>query len=195
MENRSLKGSFTVEAAFVMPIVIFFLLLLIYVGFFFHDRCTIQAVVDGVVADLCRVRESGTQMEELLSKEDWYGKGWFGSLLYSLDSEAKQKISENLYEQCEGKLFFLKIQESEINVAIHTVNVTVTATPVYPLSFIQSVLQVKEVHILSEGKIHDPAKTVRYGKIIFDEFERTKLFSSIEGILSKFDVSQSLTDE
>ncbi len=41
MKKRKIGGYFTVEAAFVMPVVICVLALLCYLGFFMYNRCTL----------------------------------------------------------------------------------------------------------------------------------------------------------
>lgn len=41
MKRKKLSGYFTVEAAFIMPIVICILALLCYLGFFLYNRCTL----------------------------------------------------------------------------------------------------------------------------------------------------------
>lgn len=39
INQKKLKGSFTIEAAIIMPVVIIITLMLIYLGFFLYNRC------------------------------------------------------------------------------------------------------------------------------------------------------------
>ena len=44
MEYRRLKGSFTVEAALIMPLILGVTVLFIYIAMFCYDRCAIEYV-------------------------------------------------------------------------------------------------------------------------------------------------------
>lgn len=53
------KGSFTVEAALIMPVILGVIVLFIYLGMFAHDRCTIRYVCQMAAVDA--VYEKGDQ--------------------------------------------------------------------------------------------------------------------------------------
>lgn len=53
-----IKGSFTVEAAFIMPVILTVIMMFIYAAMFSHDRCAIEyaatmAAEDAISADEC----------------------------------------------------------------------------------------------------------------------------------------------
>ena len=65
------KGSYTVEAAFIMPVLLGILFLLMYVMIFLHDRAVLRGNFSYV---LCKIAEEGTakkNYEERLSKGLW----------------------------------------------------------------------------------------------------------------------------
>lgn len=62
MEKRKFNGYFTVEAAFIMPIVICVLALLCYMGFFMCNRCLL--LQDTYIMGLRGSREEGLNNEE-----------------------------------------------------------------------------------------------------------------------------------
>ena len=43
------KASFTIEAVFIMPIVLFTVVSIIYISFYLHDYCRMQGITDMVL--------------------------------------------------------------------------------------------------------------------------------------------------
>ena len=44
--NKKIKGSITVEAAFIMPLIILVIFSIVYLSFYLHDYCKLQGTVD-----------------------------------------------------------------------------------------------------------------------------------------------------
>lgn len=77
------KGSYTVEAAFVIPIVLGVVFVLLYALFWAHDQCVLQANIQN---GLIQYSDIG---EELPTNEEW-----------------KRTLQQNLCGECDGNSNF-----------------------------------------------------------------------------------------
>ncbi|MEG2774118.1 MAG: pilus assembly protein [Acetivibrio sp.] len=82
------KGSFTVEAVFVFPMVLFLILAFLYLGFILHDRVCLQTISEQVG------REA---VEKLRNHENF------------------EMLIKNMEEQAERKLCITDIEELKIH--------------------------------------------------------------------------------
>ena len=83
------KASFTVEAAFVMPVCIFIIIVLIYTVFIMHDRA-------------CLYIEAGKFAEENRLRT------------YADTAKEQAALKKELQERCEKHLFVCSIKDMEI---------------------------------------------------------------------------------
>lgn len=58
------KGSFTVEAALIMPVILGVIVLSVYISMFAYDRCVIEYVCQTVCADTAFFDRSAEDIEE-----------------------------------------------------------------------------------------------------------------------------------
>ena len=58
------KGSFTVEAALIMPVILGVIVLSVYISMFVYDRCVIEYVCQTVCADAAFFDRSAEDIEE-----------------------------------------------------------------------------------------------------------------------------------
>ncbi len=74
MEWRWRKASFTLEAAFVVPVLLGIAFMLMYVMFLLHDRAVLQGNFLYVLCRVAEDKEEKTNCEKLLSKSLWSAK-------------------------------------------------------------------------------------------------------------------------
>ncbi len=60
LETKRAQGSFTVEAALIMPVILGISVLFIYITLFFFDRCTIEHIVSMACLDLAYENDAGS---------------------------------------------------------------------------------------------------------------------------------------
>jgi Flp pilus assembly protein TadG len=46
LDKSTVRGSYTVEAALILPIILFIIAGLLYLGFYLHDKVKIQSIID-----------------------------------------------------------------------------------------------------------------------------------------------------
>lgn len=103
IENKTifLNGSITVEAAFIIPIVLTVLFILCYITFYLHDCVRIQCIIN---------QEIGRQstIGNVLSKE-----------------EREKLLRDCLQKELQKKLFMISSQEMEIQITDISINAKV----------------------------------------------------------------------
>lgn len=131
-EKMRLNGSLTVEAAFVVPTVIFTYVFVIYMCFFLHDRAVIQNCLNTL---------SGYMMKGCLKNIDFktdtvlYEKEWDNILLESWDDDFdvyQNHIKQSGKNWIEDKLFICSIGNLDISCSYqwltHTLQCAVKTT-------------------------------------------------------------------
>lgn len=184
-KKRELTASFTVEAAMVMPIVLFVVIALLYMSFYMHDLCVIRSISDQMVSELCHIKESGVGRSVKESEsESWILENL--SILGLHLSEKEVTLIQGIMEDSlRGRLFLVSYESCEVRVSFQRVTVQVDAKTRFSHGFVQGLLPSSDIRIISCGTVHQPSVSVRAEKLVFDEFEKTKLFDSIQSLLSK----------
>ena len=70
--NQTLSGSYTVEAAFVMPVLLGIAFVIIYVLFLLHDQVILQGNLSYVLCAAAEETIDQADYPEILSKGLWY---------------------------------------------------------------------------------------------------------------------------
>ena len=92
------RGSFTIEAALIMPMILGIIVLFIYIAMFAHDRCAIEYVCETACA--MSVYEKG-QYES--HAKDYAIKGLSDRLILKWDTDVRSYSDElNLYTEIEA---------------------------------------------------------------------------------------------
>lgn len=182
LQHRRFEGSFTLEAVFIVPIVLFILFAVIDMSFYLHDQCVLHSVSDQLVFELCHVREKETGRKEVIYEDAQEQSSVLG---LSLSREEKQRVNEVLRESLKQRLFISQYSGCEITILFHRLTLISIANARIPMPFLKMLLPGQEIKVCSSGSIHDPAMTVRYEKMIYEEFERTKISTKLQELIEK----------
>ena len=184
-EKKELTASFTVEAAMVMPIVLFVVIALLYMSFYLHDLCVIRSISDQMVSELCHIKESGVGRSVKESgTESWVSEN-LSMLGVHLSDEDKSLIYSIMEDSLKGKLFLFSYEGCGVNVSFQRVTLQVETKISLLSGTVQGFLPSSEIRTVSYGTVHQPSVSVRAEKLVFSEFERTKVFDNIQSLLSK----------
>lgn len=100
------KGSTTVEAVFIVPIVLGVIFSLIIMIFYLHDYSTIKSYANLV---LMESEESLTNIYELASESsDGESKGFLSSIF---KGKSKVKLEKGMMDELNKGLWFVKVEE------------------------------------------------------------------------------------
>lgn len=181
------QANITVEAAFVMPIVIYMLFALIYLAFFLHDWCIIQGKVDHVMLKAAITAKydadsvTGEQVYEDIPEQ---------GILHFLDTSAGEneiKITDHLRQELESNLFLSKLSSVEITKNIFGITISSGfRTDVRLPLFGQLFRQYSYMEISEYSPRHDPAETIRAAEVILNTGSEIKGMDKLKETIEEF---------
>jgi hypothetical protein len=184
--NNILKqGSITVEAAFVMPIVIFMVFALIYLSFYLHDYCTIQGSLD-----LALHKTAITSKNEVkyITGEILHSSAEGGGTTYIVTGGSEEDTSQiifNLMQHLTKSLFLYKVSSVVENTDFSGVSISIKAKDEVVLPYFQALFdRFSTIRIIESAPVHNPAETIRRTEVILDTGSEIKgidqLFSFLQ---------------
>jgi hypothetical protein len=172
---KTYHASITVEAAFVMPIVILTVFTLLYLTFYLHDMCKVQGIVDETLhlAGLSMKYEDDPATVEIDYK-DIIRRGVFDELLGDR-SEAERKIEAYLQHRLAKGLFLSHITGIQAEVGRVKLEVSVESEGLISIPWVELFFK-NYSHTVTSGEypIHDPARTIRVCEVILDTASQVK---------------------
>ena len=181
------SGSITVEAAFVMPLVIFTMIALILLGFYLHDVCKVQGIVDKTLhkAALC-VKHEADITSGKIAYERINRRGVF-YLVFGNTEQEKEEIQEYLVKELSEGLFISQIDAVKVGAGKSKLTITLDMETDITLPFFLTLFQkFRNTEIKGEYPVHDPAETIRRTEVILDTGSSIKgvdeLKEKLEGI-------------
>ena len=169
IRKNSMSGNLTVEAAYILPIVIFTIFALIYLAFYLHDMCRIQGMVDKTlhIAGFTVKHEADITTGEV-SYDRINDRGVFYLVVGSTEKEEKQ-ILKYLQQELADKLFLSKIKSVKVEVGKIKITVAVEAQTKVSLPGIKYLFdQFSYTKIEGEYPVHNPAETIRRAEVALD---------------------------
>lgn len=190
LSKQTLQGSMTVEAAFVMPIVIFVVFALLYLSFYLHDKCRIQGIINKTLHKTSITLKHEADIDTgNLSYETIGERGVFYLLMGNNDMEASQ-IQQYLQQELSEGLFLTRIAEVDSEVGKTKVKLSVETETSVSLYWVKQLFSpLAHGTIKEDSGIHNPAETLRQMEVVLDSGSRMKgvsqLKDKLEGIFGK----------
>jgi hypothetical protein len=166
--KKEVRGSYTVEAAFLFPTVLFVIIALIYMGFYLHDKASMNSTINETMLKGKNLLLNDTNMNSGLIDYDTYLKR---GVLYSLEDNLGNKKNE-IYDYINTELSsgLLIATINQINVTVTYSNITIEVNSTMNLPF----LEVKkyftgtgtQVNLKSSAEVSSIPEFIR----IFDVF-------------------------
>lgn len=185
--NKEEKGSITVEAAFVMPIVVLTVFALIYLAFYLHDYNKIQGTVDLVIHKAgITVKHDADIATGRMSYEDISDRGVF--YLLTGDSQVEEhKIGELLGQELSKGLFITYIINTEVEACKLDIKINVLAKTKIGLPLFQNLLNnLLNINMERTYPVHNPAETIRVCEVILDTGSKIKGVDKLKDVIEKF---------
>jgi hypothetical protein len=175
--RNNYSGSITVEAAFVMPIVILTVFALIYLAFYLHDMNRIQSEMDLVLHKAeVTVKHEADISTGRVDYEDINDRGVFYLLVGNTSGEEEQ-MKAYLWQRLSSGLFLTRISQIDADVGKLKLTVSVETATRVSLPGIKYLFENIAGKILTkECSIHNPAEAIRCTEVIL------KTGSSIKGV-------------
>lgn len=183
----TLGGSITIEAAFIIPLVVFLMFSLIYLSFYLHDLCKIQDIINQVSHRAALMVKHDTDIASgEIAYEEINQRGVFYFLLgHTEDDEAQ--IRDYLRSKLSKGLFIVKIKQVEIKLTKRKLVVEIDASPSVSIKgFPEFFSFLRDRTLKQEYRIHNPAETLRKAEVILDTGSKLKGIDALKEKLDSF---------
>lgn len=167
---KKFKGSLTVEASLVFPIVLFVVISLLYIGIYLHDVTCMKAIVNEATQryELAYSNKIDINTGEVLSNNDRLNKGLYWRLLTHNNCDKyikdfiRNKIKDNLIMKDDNIIINTKIIHNNI---IKSVNIHVKkdfTTFIAPINSLLSLNgKILTMAVSSKAIVKDQAELIR----------------------------------
>lgn len=186
--NKFIKqGSITVEAAFVLPFVVFAISALIYLALYLHDISLIQAAVDqSLHKSGLSVKHDADVATGEIAYENINDRGVF-YLAFGDTSAEEKKLYTYLQQRLSEGLLLSRITSLKTEVGKFSLSVDVEAETKISLPGFNNLFKKYQTTIVKgEYPVHDPAETIRRIEVILDTGSSIKGVDKIKEKLEKF---------
>lgn len=181
------KGSITVEAAFVMPLVIMTIFALIYLTFYLHDVCRIQAILHKTLHKTGLVLKHDADIASgKVIYENINNRGILYLVLGDTE-EAKADLEALLYQELSKGLLAMKLTEVKTEVGKFNLGASVKAEMKIKPFGLKSILnRYTAIYMTDKYPIHDPAESIRRTEVILDTGTSIKGVDELIKFFEKF---------
>lgn len=152
--RRKVNGSYTVEAAFILPVIVFVVIACLYMGFILHDNVRIQTVL----------KRSAEMAQDMLahSRESETGDIEYESLNEKIrKNQVEKEVGEYIKKELEKGVFLAEIQEQDVEISLLRVSVSVTWKSGITHMGAAKYLYDGERYTQEKQKLYEPAETLR----------------------------------
>ncbi|NLK28226.1 MAG: pilus assembly protein [Clostridiales bacterium] len=172
--ERKLRGSFTVEAALVMPMVILIIFSIFYLTFYLHDRNRIQSSIDRA---LYRAGFMTKHKSNMFTGEIYYENINDRTVLYSLvgdTGEIENDIRRYVQDSLSSGLFLSKVREVEVEVGKFSITIQIKVQTDDRIPLMKFFQPKGYERMKSKFQVHDPAEAIRISEVILDTGGKVK---------------------
>ncbi|MDO5291187.1 MAG: pilus assembly protein [bacterium] len=186
--DKKVEGSITVEAAFVIPIIVVILMALIYFSFYLHDQTVVACVIDEANERLNQAVRQPTNYE---TGEISYEQLTSQSLLcrvngdYSVEIDSMRKF---IKDRLNKRLMIGEIETIDIKKEQTLITTTVTAKN--RIHFFPALEYLKDYHVsvnAADCEVNNASEYVRAASVTLDVVSQTKAFDKVADVINKID--------
>ncbi|NLC19984.1 MAG: pilus assembly protein [Clostridiales bacterium] len=185
--GREEKGSITVEAAFVMPVVVFCIIAMIYLAFYLHDYSRLAGTLDLLMHKAgIAVKHEADLASGRVSYEDINDRGVFYVLMGDTKAE-EERIEKYLAEELNKGLFICRIEKSDVKVSRLSAKINIRAGTEMKLPvFGGAIAKITNIELDKSYPVHKPAETIRICELILDTGSKIKGINRLKDMLDGF---------
>jgi len=174
-KRRAVKGSFTVEAAFLMPIIFFLIFSFLYLTFYLHDSSRIQGCLDKALHRTTLVLKHEYDFAAGEIRYEEINNRGIIDLITGDTKDLEQEICQYVCREFSEGLFVTKITNVTTKVGRYNIEVEVEAETKISLRGVLSFFYPNRKRTIKKKySIHDPAETIRISEVILDTGTKIK---------------------
>ena len=185
--KKKAKGSFTIEAALIMPIILFVILAITYLSFYLHDICRINALVDNALYRAqFLIKHEVDFMTSEINYHDINDRGVFYSIFGNAEKE-EEDIKEYVAVLLERGLLLAHITDINVSVKGSDINISVQIKIKLPFKGAFNYIGSNEaLTVEAFGKIHNSTESVRISEVVLDTGSKIKGMDKLKKKFEKF---------
>lgn len=178
--DKKMKASFTIEAVFIMPIVLYTMVCIIYLSFYLHDYCKIQGITDMVLHKAVMNLKYSADIETGKVNYDEINKGIFNRIFEKSDL-LERDIESYLGKSLSKGLIAISISNIHVSKGLGKISVRVEGRLKIPLKGVQGMIS-SNGNLIIEAKAsnHYPADSIRISEVILDTGSKIKGFEKLK---------------
>ena len=182
---RKVDASFTVEATFILPMVLFTMVFIIYLSFYLHDYCRIQNIVDGVAHKVAMNIKHEADIDSGRVNYDELNKGLLSQVFEEPD--AREADIKNYIGRLLSKgLIITRITDIHVTKDILNLTIRVEGEYQFPIKGLGWLIALdNHLTLEREAAFHYPANFVRISDVILDTGSRIKGFNNLKETIIK----------
>ena len=191
--KKTVKGSYTIEAALIFPTVLFIIAGLIYLGFYLHDQDKLEAVLDETLIKSRDLIQYEADMQTgVINYEAYASRG----LLYALEDNLKgkeQEIYNYIQMQLKKGLFIAEVNSINVEASHTHVHLQIEAGMRLPFLGLMPLYAGSGTSVTAENRvsIENNAEFIRIYDIFFSVADKVPVINEtlkkLQEILNKFD--------
>lgn len=169
------EATITVEASFVMPIVLYIIIAMIYFAFYLQDRNKLEVVVDNTLHTVSiGMKHPGELVNSKIHYSDIGDRGVF--YIWKDNSKEKEEAIKKLVAlQLKKGFYLMKAREIQIAVEGSNIKISIIAQGEVTIPFFTQIFKpYSKIIIHRECKIHHPAESIRGMEVILDTASKIK---------------------
>ncbi|MDF2609909.1 MAG: putative rane protein [Lachnospiraceae bacterium] len=181
MLKTKVKGSYTVEAAFLMPMVLFVTIAVLYLGFYLHDRARVQSIMNDALTNSRSLIQYEADMN---TGSIDYAAYRDRDIWYPYFNEFKEKeggIIAYVTNQFEKGLFLTKLEDAEVT--INTFDITINASIRMDFPF----FELQQILVNSSQQ-----ETISYTNNTIFSVEFIRIYDTFLGVAEKTELVQEI---
>lgn len=186
MVKQKLRGSFTVEAALLLPMILFILFSMVCLSFYLHDRSRMEGILDEVLhKGAITAKHEADMRTGKVEYENIGNRGVF--YLLTGDTEQQEKeLEDYLQEILEQGFFLTEITDIQVEVNRLTIRIALEGEFEVPMKGILEFFHPdRKITVEAERWIHDPSEFIRISEVVLDTGSRIKGFEELKGRIDK----------
>jgi hypothetical protein len=174
LKRYFVKGSYTVEAALLLPTILIIIISLLYLSFYLHDVSKLQGIINDTILKSKMLINNETDLNTGLINYDIYMER---GIFYSMNHDILQK-EEQIYTYLQNKLkkgfFITRAIDIKVDAGLTNIGISVRVKMEYPFRKIQQIFDSGGTFatIQNESEVHNYTEFIRIFSVFMGVSEK-----------------------
>ncbi len=162
MLERQEEASITVEASFIIPIVIFVVMGLIYFTFYLHDKVRLEEVLEKALGQGNLIVINRSKIDGISFSYDTINEDGNWGYFRNTYKDREKDLLEYLNREIESKFFFLKREAISCEVNSFSIHIEIKMRGMISLNPLQYLWKQKnQITLERKRMLHNPEEILR----------------------------------